>query len=191
MKSAAAILAISASAFALPAAAQMNTSNLYVGATIGQSHFKGACDDAAALGLSSCDNEDTAWRILAGYQINPNFSAELGYHNLGSITVATPTASGTADVKLWELVALGAWPIGTQFSVYGKLGGYRAKTSGSSAFGASDESNTGWTYGLGAGWEAMRNLGLRVEWQQYRDVGGSSSDTDVNVLSVGALWRFR
>jgi len=192
MKSAAIIVAIAASAFALPAAAQMgmNTSNLYVGATYGQSHFKGACDDAATAGLSSCDNKDNAWRALVGYQFSPNFSAEVGYHDLGSITVASPVASGTADVKLWELVAVGAIPI-QQFNVYGKVGGYHAKTSGGGVFSGGDDSNNGWTYGVGAGFEPMKNIGLRVEWQQYRKVGGGDSDIDANVASVGVLFRFR
>src|SRR4051812_30185257 len=188
MKSAAVVLAIAASAFALPAAAQMNMSNFYVGATIGQSHFKDVCNDAAAAGATSCDNKDTAWRALAGMQFNPNFSAEVGYHDLGSVSVETPAGSDSTDVKLWELVAVGAIPI-QQFNVYGKVGGYHAKASG----GSSDDSNNGWTYGVGAGFEPMKNIGLRVEWQQYKDIGKSNgnSGNDVNVASIGVLFRFR
>lgn len=191
MKSAAVIVAIAASVIALPAAAQMNmsASNLYVGATIGQSHFKDVCDAAAAAGASSCDNTDTAWRALVGYQISPMFSAEIGYHDLGSVNVTAGGLNGSADVKLWELVAIGAIPI-QQFNVYGKVGGYRAKTSGSSAFGSGDDSNNGWTYGVGAGFEPMKNIGLRIEWQQYKDVG-SGNGADINVASVGVLYRFR
>jgi OmpA-OmpF porin, OOP family len=179
MKSAAVIVAIAASAFALPAAAQMDmsTSNLYVGATVGQSKFKDACSGA----VGSCDDQDTAWRALVGYQFSPMFSAEAGYHNLGSISDST----GSADAKLWELVGIAAFPI-QQFNVYGKLGGYRAKFEG----GGGDDTSSGWTAGVGVGFEPMRNLGLRLEWQRYADVG-SGNGIDIDVLSIGALWRFR
>jgi OOP family OmpA-OmpF porin len=57
-------------AMAGPAAAQ-----LYLGATIGQAEFKEGC-----LGTGECDEKDTAWRILGGYQFNKFFAAELGYY---------------------------------------------------------------------------------------------------------------
>src|SRR5437870_8660702 len=95
MKSAIAVFAVTASAFALPAAAQMNMSAFYVGASIGQSKFKNGC--------SGCDDKDTAWRLLAGYQFHPNFAAELGYHKLGEASGSGATAKATA----WELVGLG------------------------------------------------------------------------------------
>jgi OmpA-OmpF porin, OOP family len=179
MKTAAFVFALAASAFALPAAAQMDmsTSNLYVGATFGQSKFGDACEGASG----SCDDKDTAWRALVGYQFSPMFSAEVGYHNLGSIS----DSSGSADAKLWELVGIAAFPI-QQFNIYGKLGGYRAKFEG----GGTDDSSTGWTAGIGAGFEPMRNLGLRLEWQRYNSVG-SGDGIDVDVISIGALWRFR
>jgi len=192
MKSVAAfVVALASAIFALPAAAQMNmsASNLYVGATYGMSRLAGACNDAASINATACDNEDTAWRALVGYQFHPMFSAEVGYHDVGSVEVSTRAGSGSADVKLWELVGIAAYPI-QQFNVYGKLGGYRATTSSSGIFSGSDETNTGWTWGLGAGWEPMKNLGLRIEYQRYLDVG-NGSDVNVNVASVGVLWRFR
>src|SRR5258708_22564645 len=79
MKSAIAVFAVTASAFALPAAAQMNMSAFYVGGSLGQSKFKNSCTGLPA-GLS-CDEKDTPWRILAGYQINPNIAADVRYHN--------------------------------------------------------------------------------------------------------------
>src|SRR5260221_5088440 len=93
MKSAIAVLAVTASAFALPAAAQMNMSAFYVGGSLGQSKFKNSCTGLPA-GLS-CDEKDTAWRILAGYQFNPNIAAAIGYHNFGQ----TKTSRGGIDMK--------------------------------------------------------------------------------------------
>lgn len=48
-------------------------------------------------------------------------------------------------------------------------------------------------WGVGGQWDAMASLGVRLEWQQYHDVGGDSlgGKENINVISVGALWRFR
>lgn len=106
MKSAAAIAALAASAFALPAAAQVSMSSVYVGATVGQAEYKDACQGIAP-GVS-CDEKDTAWRVLAGYQINRHFAAEIAYHNLGETKASAGGASAAIGVKAFELVGIGA-----------------------------------------------------------------------------------
>ena len=90
-KSTVAVLGLAASVFALPAAAQMNMSAFYVGATLGQSKFKDLCNGVG--GGISCDNKDTAWRILAGYQFTPNFAAEVGDVTLGEPLAADDLAA--------------------------------------------------------------------------------------------------
>ncbi|HEY5897364.1 MAG TPA: outer membrane beta-barrel protein [Burkholderiales bacterium] len=192
MKKTAIALGIIGAALALPAGAQgLNMSAFYVGATLGQSEFKDSCDGIGA-GVS-CDEKDTAWRLLGGYQFNRNFAAELGYHNFGETKASAGGISASIKSKAWELVGIGSLPVANQFSLYGKLGGYRADTELTSNFGASGkDTNTGWTYGFGAQWDPMAQLGVRVEWQQYRDVGGDNSGKgEINVLSVGGIWRFR
>jgi opacity protein-like surface antigen len=80
-------------------------------------------------------------------------------------------------------------------SIYGKLGGYYAKTELSSnipGVGGADDNNTGLTYGVGVQWDALPNLGVRAEWQRYDNVGSDTTgEGDINVISVGAIWRFR
>ena|SRR5438128_151117 len=192
MKSAVAVLGLATSVFALPAAAQMSMSAFYVGATVGQSKFKDACSGAGA-GVS-CDDKDTAWRLLAGYQFNPNFAAELGYHNFGETKATLGTLSETIKSNAWELVGVGLWPFANQFGAYGKLGGYRAESKDSSNFAAGGkDTNTGLTYGAGLQWNIMQSLGLRGEWQRYHNVGGTNTGgkDNIDVLSLGAVWRFR
>ena len=189
MKSAIAVLGITAAAFALPAAAQMDMSAFYVGGSIGQSKFKNACTGVPA-GLS-CDEKDTAWRALAGYQFNRNFAAEFGYHNFGE----TKASGGGVDVKdkahAWELVALGLFPIANQFGIYGKLGAHHSEAKlDSNIGGSSKDTGNGATFGAGLQWDVMPALGLRTEWQRYQKVGGVS-DNKVDVLNLGAVWRFR
>lgn len=179
MKSIKALLAVAAFAFAGSAAAQPSLSSVYVGATIGQAELKDACS-----GVAGCDEKDTAWRILGGYQFNRYFAAELGYHNLGEASAP----GGETEATAWELVGVGAYPLVNQLSVYGKLGVYRGELEGPSA----EETNTDLTYGLGLQYDVLKNVGVRGEWQRYNKMGGGALvETDVDVLSVGVVYRFQ
>src|SRR5687767_10640207 len=115
MKSIQALLAIggfsAALAFSGSAAAQSSVNSWYIGGTLGQAELKDAC-----AGVSDCDEKDTAWRILGGYQFNRHFAAELGYHDLGEASAP----AGTSEANAWELVGIGSYPIANQFSIYGK-----------------------------------------------------------------------
>ena len=164
----------------------------YAGITVGQTDVK----DVDCGGLS-CDKKDTAFRILGGYQINRNFAAELGYHDLGKVTFSGSGVSANIKANVWELVGIGAYPFANQFSGYGKLGAYHgeAKLSASIAglgSGSLKETNTDLTFGLGVQYDVSRELGIRGEWQRYKNIGGDNvgGKSDVDVLSIGGIWRF-
>ena len=179
-KSLIAVAGLAAALIAAPASAQMSSalSSVYVGATAGQAEFKQACDGAGP----GCESSDTAWRLLGGYQFNRNFAAEIGYHNLGSIGDST----GRVDASAWELNGLLALPVTQQLSGYFKLGAYYGQFEG----GGTDETNTGLTFGVGGQYDIMRNLGLRLEWQRYNNMGDNGASTDVDVFSIGGIFRF-
>ncbi len=173
------LLAIGALAVAGSAAAQQpNMSSFYLGGTIGQSEYKDGCS-----GVADCDEKDTAWRILGGYQFNRYFAAELGYHDLGEVSAPGASVEGTA----WELVGIGSYPIVDKFSVYGKLGLYRGELEG----GGVEETNNDLTYGVGLQYDFLKNVGVRGEWQRYSKMGGDVDETDVDVLSIGVVYRFQ
>jgi OmpA-OmpF porin, OOP family len=192
MKALIAVLGFTVAAgFALPAGAQMGMSNVYVGATIGQSKAKDACNDLAGTGIS-CDDTDTAWKIFGGYQLNRNFAAELGYINLGK---ATASALGlTEDIKstAWDLSLIGSYPLMDRLSIFGRLGVYFADVKDESNFGFSaSHSNNDLTYGFGVRYDVTQHFGLRGEWQRYSKVGGGDiGKSDVDVLGITALWNF-
>jgi OOP family OmpA-OmpF porin len=178
-----AVLGVAAAGFALPAAAQMkmpNLSSAYVGGSLGQSKLKFNC-----AGASPCDDKDTAFRIFGGYQVNQTFSAELGYADLGSAKIGGASLDGTA----WDLSAIGAWPVANQFSIFGRLGLYHGEVKAPGGKGTKNSL----TYGLGAQYDFNRNLGIRAEWQRYNKMGGGDlgQTANVDVLGIGALWRFQ
>jgi len=155
----------------------------YAGASVGQS--KSDCG-----GGGSCDDKDTAYRIFGGYKFHPNIAVEGGYSPLGE----TSGGNVTAEANAWDLVGLGIFPLGNNFSIFGKLGFYNAEIKLSGA-ASGKKTTTDLTYGIGGQYDFNRNLGLRLELQRYSgvkapDFGGTSKDTDIDVVSVGALWRF-
>lgn len=173
---------------AVPAQAQDKEStasnNFYAGLSLGQAHWRSGCLSTA----TTCDDTDRALKVFAGFQLNRILSVEAGFHNLGKATSPAASVKGHA----WEAVGIAAWPIAGALSVYGKLGVFRTKVEGSGSLVPNRETNFGPTFGLGAQFEVNRNLALRGEWQSYPGVGGSTlPKSDINVVSLGALWRFR
>jgi OOP family OmpA-OmpF porin len=182
--------ALGASSASFAQVAKPADAGFYIGGSVGQSTA-----DCNATARTSCDDEDTAWKIFGGYQFNRNFAAELGYSELGEVSSSGPFST-KVDSKLWDLVGVGSIPLGNNFSLYGKLGAYRADAELSSSVGVSgDKSTTDLTYGLGARYDFTRNFGVRAEWQRYQGIevpstAVTSGDSDIDVLNIGALWKF-
>ena len=183
---------------------QLDRGNFYLGAAIGETKMKNACEGAPSA--ISCDDKDNAWKFFAGYQLTPNFAVEVGYNNLGT---AKATGSGslgsveTADLSALELTALASWPLGNRFAVYGKLGVFYGEMEAGNdnavpavfppppRRGWVSDSHTDLTFGIGASYTLTGNAAFRVEWQRFNGLGGRTAPKlNVDVVSVGALYRF-
>jgi OmpA-OmpF porin, OOP family len=188
----AALLGTSAILWSASGIAQMRApdTGFYVGGALGQAKHTEGCDGVPS-GIS-CDDADTGWKIFGGYQFNRNFAAEVAYTDLGETKFSDPTDSVTFRPTALEVVGVGMYPFPEGFTLYGKLGFYRAETKLDSTFGFSEkDSNTDVTFGLGGRYDFNRNFAVRVEWQRYMDVGGDDIGTsDIDMLSVGVLWKF-
>ena len=185
---AAAALAFSVGVFAqasTPAEGGANlAANTYVGGGYGQAHWRPGCPGA----VPQCDDTQAALHVFAGYHINETFAAEVAFTNLGKADGPNVEVKG----KAWEASVVAGLPISGRFSAIGRLGIYRGVVKGGGLFANHTETNYGATYGLGVQAAITQNLGARLEWQAFPGVGGSSiTDSDVNVLSLSALWRFR
>ena len=172
----AALALISVAALSVPSISAAQTApdrGWYVGGALGRSD------------VDEMDATDTSFKVLGGYQINRNFAVELGYIDFGKATGGGTNFKGNA----LELVGVGMLPLANQFSLYGKLGMARTEAEGSNALGSEKESSTEVTYGFGVQYDLNKNIGIRGEWQNYLDVGDGRSD--VTVLSIGVVYRFR
>ena len=189
-KALAVIAGLTVAAFALPAQAQW-----YAGIGFGQSTFKDelSCQGTGGTGVS-CDDKDTALKLFGGYQVNPNFAAELTWQDFGKVSLSGGGLSAQIKSNAFDLSALGMLPFANQFAGYGRLGLFYAKSEGTSnipGLANVSETNTGLTYGLGLQWNPMPNLGVRVEYQVYKDVGGGDlGKGDIDVLGLSGLYRF-
>lgn len=167
-------------------------SGFYVGGVLGQS----SADCVVTGAGGSCDDKDSAWKIFGGYQINRNFAVELGYADLGTISVSALGQTFNLETTSWDLVGIGSFPIANQFSIYGKLGFHRSETE----VGSAKDDGVDLTFGAGVRYDFSRNLGVRAEWQRYSKVstpsatqGGVtllSGEGDIDLLSVGVVWKF-
>lgn len=168
------------------------TAQLYAGGSIGYSQFKDVC----LVANVPCDDVDTAWRAFGGYQFNPYFALELGFANLGATTGSGAVGSFSIEAKeAWDLSALLTIPVATRLSFLFRLGAHRVRTTVDQqgpAIGTLHEAKTGSSWTLGAGVEySLGKLGVRAEWQRYDNIaGGTLVEDDVDVFSVGLLFRF-
>jgi OmpA-OmpF porin, OOP family len=187
---------IGAAMLAGSASAQgIDSHSFYLGGHIGEATANDACDDFSGGSGVSCSDRDTSWKILAGYQINRHFAVEAGYVDFGAVEASGPGGTARLRSHAFDLVGLGILPVGNRLSLYGKLGIYHATSDGKvrTVLLNADTSDdaTDLTFGFGASFDLTPRFALRGEWQRYTDVGGSDiGKADVDVLSVGALWRF-
>jgi OOP family OmpA-OmpF porin len=169
-------------------------SHWYVGGSVGQSSAKDACNDVGGAGVS-CDDTDTAFRVFGGYMFNKNFGAELGYADLGKAEASAAGFNASIKSKAWDLMVVGSLPVADKFSLYGKIGFYFANTDFSTnipGISGESKSNNDLTYAIGAQYDFNKNLGIRGEWQRYSSVGGGDiGKSDVDVIGVGVVYRFR
>jgi len=145
----------------------------YFGGTIGASNGGSYCD-----GETSCEDQDTAWKLFGGYKFTENLSAEGAYVSLGDMH----KSGDNSDVSAITANAVGSVQLTEKFDIFGKLGAMRWSSENSSG----DRDGFGVTYGVGAKMRMSESTRLRAEWEQFPGVETSpTNDTDVNMLSVG------
>ncbi len=161
---------------------------------------------------STLDDSDTAFGLAGGYQVNPNFAAELAWVDLGDISYA---ANGTVTdgVDTFDaglgidqstsgpvLSFLGIVPIGERFSVFGRLGialmsvdaDATVSVDGESASDGVSTDRSNLMYGIGGEFSLNRAFGVRLGWDRYAEVGSEdqAGEVDIDVISLGLRYNF-
>lgn len=199
--------------FALFTFAASAHAQLYVGVAAGQSKAGINGGDIASqlldLGFTSpsvsLSDKNTSYGLKLGYQIIPSLAVEGNYTDLGKFSYqanVVPTGSLNTDFKVkgYGLDLVGTLPIFDKFSLIGRAGVQRMKTDGVfSASGSIDlatsgasQTSTAGKLGLGVQYDLSKNLGLRLEVERFRKLGGNAlgSAFDADNYSVGILFKF-
>jgi OOP family OmpA-OmpF porin len=186
----------------------------YGGGSVGQT--RATIDDeritsglAGQGGLTTNSIEDRerdhGFKIFGGYQFTRNFGLEGGYFDLGEFgytarTTAPGSLTGDIRVKGLNLDLVGTLPLTQRFSVLGRVGVTSSRTEGSfSATGAArvpyassntSQRSTNAKYGVGVAYNFTENLSMRVEAERYRIKDSVGNKGDVDMFSVGLVYRF-
>ena len=157
---------------------------------------------------STLSENDIGYKLFVGYQFNKNLAVEGGYVDLGkpielNSVVTAPSAGtlkGTIKNNGLNLDVLGILPINDAFSAFAKVGLYYSKTTfdisatggGGTAAGSWSKSEINPKFGLGANYAFTKNVGVRAEWERYKNLGDADTtgEGDVDLWSIGATFKF-
>lgn len=175
-------IAVVLSAVMAPAIADMGDmdKHMYVGLRAGPANTN--IDDVFNGNTSG---NPTGWGIFVGHIVNPNFSVEAEYLNLGEIKGNTNTQKSTG----FDVALLGAYPFNDQFSLFGRLGYAMITGKPGGPFAGSDTKNRGLTYGFGGQFNVTPVVGIRLGWDKYR-FNDNGTNGHANFYSIGGLVKF-
>lgn len=176
-----------AMATSTPTAAQA-----YAGGALGQSRVNEDCG-----GAQQCDQKDTAYKVLAGYALNPNVGVELAYVDFGKFSASStvPFLGGIGVSTETRGPALGVWaglPVdAATFYVTGGVASLRTKAT-TSLFGARDsdtDTSEREFWGAGASYALTPTARVRVAWERYR-VKFENTKAIPTLITAGAVITF-
>lgn len=158
-----------------------------------------------AAAVSSMSERDTTngLKLYGGYQLNRNIAIEAGYYNLGkygfsATTVPPGTLDGTIRLRGLNIDLVGIMPLTEKFSVFGRIGAAQTQArdsfsgTGAAVVAVSSTSrrDTNLKVGLGMEYKLTPAVGVRAEFERYRINDGVGNRGDVDMMSVGLVYRF-
>ena len=183
----------------------------YVGANLGDSQAKIDNDRIAASLLAQGitltgikdDERHLGFKLFGGYQFNRYVALEGGYFDLGrfgfSATTLPPgTLAGNTKLQGTNFDLVGLLPFTEKFSAFARAGfDYSWTRDQFAASGAvvvpdpkrSDHSSH-YKFGVGLQYAITPSWGLRAEAERYRVDDAVGNRGDIDLFSVGVLYRF-
>ncbi len=186
--------------------------NFYLGAGYGASDSD--TEISGLTGTASLDEEDSGFKLFAGYQFNEYIGIEIGYTDLGEIelkgnngdtfsldgiTYTFSANSTTVSVETYviPISAVLSLPLekisGLDYLKYitpfAKLGGFYWEQEAEVASSAlnrtyADEDGFDFFFGLGLSINFHENFAVRGEWERF------NGDGDIDYFSVSAVVKF-
>ena len=183
----------------------------YVGGNVGKS--KASIDDERITssllseGFSTMSLSDekngTGFKLFGGYKFNRFFAMEGGYFNLGKFgftanTLPLGTLTGKLKVNGVNLDLVAMMPFTERFSAFARAGVIYAEAkdtfTGSGAVTVVNPNPSkraaSYKFGAGLGFDFTRAFGMRVEAERHRIDDAVGNKGDIDLYSVGLVYRF-
>jgi len=164
---------------------------------------QGLLNEGLSTSTLTEDGRHTGYKAYLGFPIHPNWSVETGYFDLGRFgfnATTTPVGglTGSARIRGLNLDLVGYLPFTERWSLMGRVGAAYAQTqdqfSSSGAVAVADPSpsrrETNYKYGFGTQYAFTPALSLRLEAERYRVNDAVSQRGDVDLLTLGLVYRF-
>jgi len=148
------------------------------------------------------DGSDFGFKVFGGYQFMKWLAVEAEYIDGGEPDdnfrdERFPDERLKASIGVTGFVgsAVGIWPIGENFNVFGKLGFIYWDADGSAKIRDAEgtlaktsvgDDGTDFAWGVGGTWYFMENLGVRAEYQGFE----LSNFDSVDFASASIIWHF-
>lgn len=127
------------------------------------------------------DKRDTAYKLYAGYDFHRNWGVEGGWADLGKPNYPQGEGRETA----WFIAGRGILPINEQFNAFAKLGATRNKLD----LGG-DKTRTDLLAGVGAEYNFNKQVGLRLEYEDFGKFGDDSFGKHrANLWTLGVTFK--
>jgi OmpA-OmpF porin, OOP family len=126
----------------------------------------------AGVGASKTDSSETSWKLYGGFQFNPTWGLELGYTDLGHYR--------GSNIESWSLAGTGTLPLGAGWSLIGKLGAAANRPR----FGGGSN-HTDLLAGVGVGYSMTKNLGLRLEYEDFGKLSNVNNGNNSRGTNLG------
>ncbi len=191
------LAAVMASALALSTPATAGFFDLtlapYVGISAGASSAEVDCFTGVA-----CGDDDYAWKIYGGLEVNEYISMEFGYADLGEVEDVGALV-GTRFTNGMTMHVLGTYVLNPSVTMMATGGLNIMNTEVNGTIAGVPTNNTGdtdvvWSFGLGGQYNFTPNIGVRLEWERYFETGSSSfnggtGEGDIDFTSVGLVYK--
>lgn len=183
----------------------------YSGANVGRSMAK-IDDPRISSGLQQGgfasssivdDDRSTGFKLFGGYQFNRYFALEGGYFDLGKFgytatTVPAGTLRGDIRLKGLNLDAVGLLPITERLSAFGRVGvayadardTFRGTGAVNVGTASAQKREANLKFGVGMQYAFSDALAMRLEAERYRVNDAIGNRGDVDMVSLGLLYRF-
>jgi len=126
----------------------------------------------AGVGMAKTDSNETSTKIYGGFHFNPTWGVEVALTDLDRYR--------GSDIEAWSIAGTARMPIADRWSLMGKLGATsnRPKFSGGS-------NHSDLLLGVGVGYSVTKNVGVRLEYEDFGKLSNSSVGNNSNGSNLG------